>query len=184
MRKKEELRELYRQKRADIPKEDRVLQSIDMCRMLSLWDVLRNAYGICSYMAIGEEVTLLRLMDLLAQERIPFAFPRVEGEDMVFIEYNDNLDFEKSAFGIQEPVGGRGIGWEKAAVLVPGIAFDLKGGRIGYGKGYYDRFLAAHPDYTPIGICFTEQVSEEPLPVEETDVRMKYLALPDRILKI
>jgi 5-formyltetrahydrofolate cyclo-ligase len=184
MKKKEEVREFYREKRAAIPKEDRVLQSIDMCRMLSLWDVLHSAYGISSYMAINEEVTLLRLMDILMGERIPFAFPRVNGDQMEFIEYNDNLDFEKSAFGIQEPVGGRPITWEKAVVLVPGIAFDLKGNRLGYGKGYYDRFLKEHPNYLAVGVCFMEQVSEEELPCDKEDVKMSYLALPDRVIRI
>lgn len=184
MTKKEKERNRFLKRREEIPQETRVLRSIEMCRMLAQWEVLRKAYGICTYMAFGEEVTLLRLRDLLANDGIPFAVPKVEGKEMSFIEWTPNLSFEKNEFGILEPEGGKPVSWEKAVALVPGVAFDLQGNRIGYGKGYYDRYLSLHPDMLKVGICFLEQVSEDPLPAEESDVKMQYLACPDRIIRI
>ena len=181
---KQEAREKYARVRAEMPMETRVFRSISMCRMLCMWDLLCESYGICSYMSFGEEVTLLRLPELMQDTGVPFAYPRVEGDQMDFYEYRADTEFHRSSFGILEPDGTKPVAWEKAAVLVPGVAFDLSGGRIGYGKGYYDRYLSAHPDLTRIGIAFTEQVSEEPLPTDESDVKMHYLVLPDRIMKI
>ena len=184
MTKKEKERNRFLKLREEIPQETRVLRSIEMCRMLAQWEVLRKAYGVYTYMAFREEVTLLRLRDLLANEGIPFAVPRVEGEEMTFIEWTPNLSFSKSSFGILEPEDGKPVSWEKAVALVPGVAFDLQGNRLGYGKGYYDRYLKDHPELLRVGICFLEQVSEEPLAAEESDVKMQYLACPDRIIRI
>jgi 5,10-methenyltetrahydrofolate synthetase len=78
----------------------------------------------------------------------------------------------EGAFHILEPIGEQFADYEKIDVaLVPGMAFDAAGHRLGRGKGYYDRFLAAHPHLYKIGVCFPFQHVAE-VPVNEYDVCM------------
>jgi len=89
-----------------------------------------------------------------------FAFPRVTSEINGIMEMVYSDQFANSPWGIPEPVGGRVV--EPAdfdVVLIPLLAFDVKGHRVGYGKGFYDRYLAScRPDCLKIGISFFEAV--------------------------
>ena len=92
------------------------------------------------------------------------------------IQPDSTLEFGK--FNILEP----NADWLKfsdklhlpAIILIPGLAFDLQGGRLGRGMGYYDRFLAKHPSLVKIGLCYDFQIIPE-VPTEEHDVRMDYI---------
>ena len=59
-------------------------------------------------------------------------------------------------------------------MLVPGVAFDLEGNRIGYGKGYYDNYLKDYPEILTVGICFSNQILEK-IPFEDCDIRLDYV---------
>ena len=108
-------------------------------------------------------------------------YPRVEGDQLQFFA-STSVDHEVGSFNILEP---KADGEPRPAnkmdlVFVPGVAFDLKGGRLGYGKGFYDRALAGFTG-PKIGICFHSQVSDQALPQEETDEVLDYL-LPENYL--
>ncbi len=77
-------------------------------------------------------------------------------------------------FGTVHPAGEKAYTGSFEVIIVPGIVFDAKGNRIGYGGGYYDRFLADHPDSLKIGVCFREQLIKEIQPAPH-DVRMDRL---------
>lgn len=104
-----------------------------------------------------------------------WAFPKVVGEDLVFYQVRSfEDDMSPGAFGIMEPQEGlEEIDIGKVDLfLCPGLGFDLKGGRIGRGKGFYDRMLEqARPDVTKLGVCFDYQVVEE-VAMDDHDVRM------------
>ena len=76
--------------------------------------------------------------------------PRVEGDDMVYYEIKDFSTLKSGYFGIMEPDGGKVCTREEGFLLVPGVAFDPARHRVGYGKGFYDRFLAAHLGFTNV----------------------------------
>jgi len=100
-------------------------------------------------------------------------YPRVEGESLTFIAVADPGELRPGAFGILEPVGreGRNAG-EIDLIVVPGIAFDWTGHRLGFGQGYYDRVLRElGPEAIPVGLGFDWQVVEK-LPNEPHDIRM------------
>lgn len=109
-------------------------------------------------------------------------FPRLIGEELGFCPIRSFSDLGvKNRFGIAEPPPSFAPVDPKAidVVLVPGLVFDLAGNRVGYGRGYYDRFLpttAAHK----IGVAFDFQVCEK-LPQEEHDVKMEALVTPTKI---
>ena len=89
---------------------------------------------------------------------------------MRFIWMEDLSLTEKSSCGIPEPVSDEPIADDPhALVLMPGMAFDAAGHRIGYGGGYYDKFLAAEPDHPTLALCFDFQVVEH-LETEEFDI--------------
>ena len=86
--------------------------------------------------------------------------------------YTSRADLQEGAFHIMEPIGEPFGDHDQINVaLVPGMAFDAAGRRLGRGKGYYDRFLAAHPHLYKIGVCFPFQRVAE-VPFEEHDVCM------------
>ncbi len=104
-----------------------------------------------------------------------WVFPKVEGEDLVFHEVKDfDRDLKKGAYGILEPKSGlkRVMIEEVDIFLCPGLGFDPKGGRIGRGKGFYDRMLErARPDAVKLGVCYGYQLVDG-IVMEAHDVRM------------
>ena len=107
-----------------------------------------------------------------------FAYPRV-GEDgmLVFLSASE---FQMGGLGIREPVGET-MAPSPDLVLVPGLAFDTSGARLGRGKGFYDRWLAANPTVRSVGICFKCQIVES-LPFEAHDARVSAILSEEGIL--
>jgi 5-formyltetrahydrofolate cyclo-ligase len=104
------------------------------------------------------------------------AYPRVRGNELEFVQVLDPSDLRQGTFGVLEPVGMRIVSPESIDLaVVPGVAFDRAGHRLGYGKGFYDRGL--HGSRCPgflAGLCFEQQLVDR-LPAEEHDVRMDIL---------
>ena len=98
--------------------------------------------------------------------------PKVFGDKMEFFRIDSLNNLEKGNFGVLEPSEyTEKADIKDALVIVPGVAFDKSCNRIGYGKGFYDKYLSAHPTLDTIGIAFDIQVIEE-LPTEENDKRL------------
>lgn len=114
---------------------------------------------------------------LADEERL--LLPRVEGSDLLLFRVTDiDEQLVTSRWGIAEPNLDRCISVEEVrVVLVPGLAFDKQGHRLGYGRGYYDRLLPRLSTAVSIGIGFREQLSERLLPVTKGDVPLGELVL-------
>ena len=103
------------------------------------------------------------------------AVPRVCGDDMIFFYMTDFDRVEKSSFGIPEPLGDEPVADDPTAlVLMPGLAFDKEGHRIGYGGGFYDRFLAAEPDHPTLALCYDFQMLPK-VETEEFDIPVDFV---------
>lgn len=91
---------------------------------------------------------------------------------------------ERHRFGYHQPVAGSPIidDAEIDLVLVPGLVFDRWGNRLGFGAGYYDRFLGRLGNAVRMGVC--DQVSDERLPTEPHDVVMTHLATPEGVVEV
>lgn len=102
------------------------------------------------------------------------ALPQVVGEgEMVFRRIDRKTVYEVSHYGIEEPINGEILVPTKASViLVPGTVFDPTGNRIGYGGGFYDRYLVKHQKGMKIGLCYEHQIATEGIPVEAGDIPM------------
>ena len=137
---------------------------------------------ILSYRALRSEADPASVA--WSERRHTWAYPKVSGDLLEFYQADSAEDFEKGQLGIMEPVAdtSRRIRMDQVqAVLVPAVAFDLNGQRLGRGKGHYDRALVAMPKALRIGIGFSCQLSFQPLPVEAHDQRMHFIVTEDLI---
>lgn len=137
----------------------------------------RNARTIMAYWSLPDEADIRPLVDQLVAQGITIVLPKVTGEEtMELRRYASRADLEEGAFHIMEPVGESFTDYDQIdIILVPGMAFDAAGHRLGRGKGFYDRFLNAHFSTTHhpylLGVCFPFQRVAE-VPSEEHDVVM------------
>lgn len=144
--------------------------------------LLDGRKSVFVYLSFSSEATTDKLAEaLLAAGKAVYA-PRVEGDKMVAVPLLKESDFALSDYGVREPLGEAYSG-EIEAAIVPLLAVDLRGVRLGYGGGYYDKFLAEHPETFKVGYGYDFQISDE-LPEEETDVRMDAIATDVRALRI
>lgn len=125
----------------------------------------------CYVSAKGEVETLPLLRDLLEEKTVVVPFCTDKNGNMISSEIKSINELQDGLFGILEPKNPKEFQKEKIDfVIVPGVAFDKGGYRLGYGKGYYDRFLC---DISPfkLGVCGEEFFLEE-IPHNEFDIKM------------
>ena len=153
--------------------------------LLSL-DEYADAKCIALYAPAHNEVdTGLILADAFhAGKRV--LFPAVCGNQMVFRRVDHIDELQEGTFGILEPcpTGTDHQADEADLIVVPGVAFDLAGHRIGYGKGFYDRFLH-HPDCSAhlVGLCHDFQLTEGIIPADVHDIPMEIIVSEIRIIR-
>ena len=126
---------------------------------------------LMAYWPLNDEVDVRQLLDVLVAQGVTVLLPRVVSETAMELRcYTGRTDLAVGAFGIMEPVGEVFVDYAAIDIaLVPGMAFDAQGRRLGRGRGYYDRFLATLPSIYKIGVCFDFQKVEE-VPSDEHDV--------------
>ncbi len=126
---------------------------------------------VAGYFPLGSEIDPRRLMAHLADAGASLALPRVvAGAPLSFHHWRPSDRLEKSGFGVAEPLADAPV-CRPGLVLVPMLAFDTKGGRMGYGQGHYDRTLSvlrADPNVFALGLAFEAQKVAD-LPVEDHD---------------
>ncbi|WP_288279421.1 5-formyltetrahydrofolate cyclo-ligase [uncultured Prevotella sp.] len=163
-----QMREAKKQHQAQLAR-----MSEDIVRKLQGMMESRNVRTVMAYWPLSDEVDIRPLVDQLAALGVSVVLPKVTGDEtMELRHYASREDLEEGAFHIMEPVGEPFIAFDLIDfALVPGMAFDAAGHRLGRGKGYYDRFLSTHPDIYKIGVCFPFQRVTE-VPSEAHDVVM------------
>lgn len=149
--------------------DDRVLRSVALWSQVAALAEYSSARSVMAFVGFGSEPDTDPLFARLAAEGRRLLLPRVEDGRLVVCDGDGPMAV--SRFGVTEPQGPALDPAEVDLVIVPGLAFTLAGDRIGYGAGFYDRFLptVAAPN---VGVCFLEQVVDE-LPVEPHDVRVQ-----------
>lgn len=141
--------------------------------------VCGGALSVYLYMDVRKEAGTRRILEALWARKIPAALPRVEGEQINFYIAGGYGDLSPGSMGIPEPSQTCPRARDrKALVLVPGMAFDVSGRRLGYGGGYYDRFFAREPQHPRWGLAYGFQMVEE-LVQEDWDQRVERVITPD-----
>ena len=175
---KAQLRKLARQTLARCPQKQHQHLSASLTQILTeaLKAHFPNALRIATFSALPHEPELSLLSSLLPERQ--FLYPLVLNDEMMsFHLVTDPTTLEKGAFNILEPnpqIHPPVSAKELDLLLVPGLAFDLKGNRLGQGKGYYDRYLQQIPDTPTIGISFGTQLLPS-LPSEPHDRPLSHL---------
>lgn len=183
MQEKNQIRFSFRQKRAALTELEVSLWSEKICEVLQRQPCFQEAEKIYFYYPLGNEANLLPLAAVALAQGKQTAFPRVDGDDMEFYQVHGLSEFALGAFGVMEPVGGEKISAEHGLVFVPGLVFDRVGGRMGYGKGYYDRYFARYPECFKLGICYQMQLIPQ-VPCDRHDVIMDGVVTEQRIFKV
>lgn len=129
-----------------------------------------DAKTIYGYMPYNQEVRTIPMMKQALADGKRVAVPKVYGDQMRFIYITDFDRMENSDFGIPEPIDDDPVAEDPdALVLMPGLAFDKEGHRIGYGGGFYDKFLQREPNHPTVALCYDFQIVPE-IPVEDYDI--------------
>jgi 5-formyltetrahydrofolate cyclo-ligase len=144
----------------------------------------RQAGTVGLYSPVLNEVQTERVARRCLADGKRLAYPRVTGDDLRFVEVADLGTMSPGTFGVLEPVGNQLMPVAEIDLLIiPGVAFDLEGNRLGYGKGYYDRALAVcRPDQERVGFAYEFQVVEQ-LPVAGHDCRLTCVVTEQRTLR-
>ena len=132
--------------------------------------VYRDAKTIYGYMPYNQEVRTIPMMEQALRDGKRVAVPKVYGDTMKFIYMDDLSKVEEGYYNIPEPIADGPVAEDPTAlVLMPGLAFDEKGNRMGYGGGFYDKFLAQEPDHPTVALCYAFQMVDH-IPTEEYDI--------------
>lgn len=173
--KKQELRKEYKQIRNNIIDKankskiitNKVIEDIDY----------KNANIIALFKSFGSEIDTTELIKLSIENGKIVLLPKVVKDKLRFYKIKSLSEILiKSKFGVEEPVGNEEHHIENQKidlVIVPGLCFDKENNRLGYGKGYYDRFLK-DANAKSIAICFKEQILKNSLlPITDKDVKVQ-----------
>jgi len=156
-----------------LPPEERGRRSVAIAERLLDLPEARAASVVLAFSSFGSEVDTARILQGLQGDGRTVALPRVQGQDVVPVTYALGDDLTETRFGAHEPAAGRALTpAELDLVIVPGVAFDRRGARVGYGGGFYDRLLPSlRPGVRAIAVAFELQVVEE-VPVGGMDRRV------------
>ena len=149
--------------------DDRLLRSIDLWNQLADVPEFASAGAVMAFVGMRSEPDTDPLFARLAAAGTRLLLPRVEGGRLVVCDHDGTL--VKSTFGVPEPTGPALDPAVVEFVVVPGLAFTADGRRLGYGAGFYDRFLPTVAGVPNAGVCFSEQLVDD-VPWEDHDVRV------------
>ncbi len=180
---KNTIRKELRQKRALLENRE-YLSSLIADTFLST-DLYQKAEILLLYCSVSSEVSTEKIFSKALNDNKKVAFPLCLDNNgvMEFYYVNDIADLEEGMYGIKAPKRSceKYTNSENTLCIVPGLAFDKKGYRLGYGKGYYDRFLENFNGISA-GLCF-EAMLEEILPTDKFDKKTDYLITDKKIYK-
>lgn len=152
---------------------ERRAQSERICAEIETLLLEREVRVLHSFLPMGSEVELFPLLDRAVAKGIAVYAPKsLKGRVLENYRYQSQEQLVQGVFGTRYPAGDTPYTGEYDLIIVPGLAFTPEGDRLGYGAGYYDTFLARHPNAYTAAVCFQSQVLPS-LPVEAHDHAVK-----------
>ena len=166
---KQELRRMIREKKRAMTVAEIETKSEALGELFRQTDAYRNAKTIYGYLPYNQEVRTVAMLEQAIRDGKRVAVPKCYGDEMKFIFMEDLSLVEKGYANIPEPIADGPIADDETAlVLMPGLAFDPQGHRIGYGGGFYDKFLAKEMHPT-LALCYDFQMLDH-LETEQFDI--------------
>ena len=173
--KKSELRQIIKEQKRAMTPEQIESASARLGELFLNCDLYKQAQTIYFYLPYNQEVRTIPMIERAWAEGKRVAVPKVYDDEMRFIYIEDFSGVAKGSFGIPEPVEDAPVAEDPhALVLMPGLAFDREGHRIGYGGGYYDKYLNAQPGHPTVALCYEFQMFPV-LETEEHDIPVDYV---------
>lgn len=156
---KQALRKQIREKKRAMTEEEIVTKSEELGRLFTASEAYRQAKTIYGYLPYNQEVRTVAMLQQALDDGKQVAVPKCYGDEMRFIYLTDLSRVEKGYCGIPEPVEDGPVAEDPTAlVLMPGLAFDPQGHRMGYGGGFYDKFLEKEPNHPTLALCYDFQM--------------------------
>ena len=180
-RAKQSLRELLIQKRRMMSAEERTAQSALILSQLEKMTVFQEAKTVLLYYPKNNEVDVLPLFKRYKRDKV-LLLPVTHRRGMTANPYEGNDKMHRGKVGIPEPTTPPYEG-EIDLIIVPAVAFDKQGNRLGRGGGYYDRFLKKQSHATVIGVGYDFQLVDE-VPVRQHDQKMHRIILPSQTIQV
>ena len=172
---KKELRRMIREKKRAMTPEEIAARSEQLGILLTRSEAYQNAATIYGYLPYNQEVRTVPMLEQALRDGKRVAVPKCYGDEMKFIFMDDLSLVEKGYAGIPEPIADGPVADDKTAlVLMPGLAFDPEGHRVGYGGGFYDKFLEAEPNHPTLALCYEFQMLPH-LDTEAHDIPVDYV---------
>ena len=167
---KQELRRMIREKKRAMTTQEIEAYSAELGRLFRETEAYRAATTSSGYLPYNQEVRTVAMLEQAMRDGKRVAVPKCYGDEMRFIFMDDLSNVEKGYANIPEPIADEPVADDPTAlVLMPGLAFDREGHRIGYGGGFYDKFLAAEPGHPTLALCYDFQMMAH-LETEEYDI--------------
>ncbi|MBE0447039.1 MAG: 5-formyltetrahydrofolate cyclo-ligase [Actinobacteria bacterium] len=181
------LRQVVKRRRDALSRNERERKAIAIKERLFVLPEFRNAESVLFYAAFGSEVPTLKMMSesLGLGKKIILPITDTKTKNLALRRVHDLKNLQLNQYGIPEPVPESTVHHdynEVDLVIVPGVVFDRYGQRIGYGGGYYDRFLnRIDPSVPRVSIAFEEQIVPE-IPAESHDLPVDKIITEERVI--
>ncbi len=178
------IRKQMKQLRADMTRTERFEKSMQIFEQLITVPEFKRADRIYTYVSMDNEIDTIMFIDYsLSLEKRVFV-PRVSGKDMEFYEISDISELNPGYMGIYEPdINGKEPDYSRTGFMcMPGLAFDKSYNRIGYGGGFYDRYLSVENKLYKAALAYEAQLFES-IPAQDGDVRPDMIVTEESIYR-
>ena len=178
---KTSLRKLLLGRRDNLSADFMKIASKQIQKNLKRIESYREAQTIACYYSIGSEVRTQDIMQEIISDGKTLALPKIDNDMLVFYNVKKFDDLEEGEFGIMEPKQNCSVVTKFDILLVPAIAMTSKGQRLGYGKGFYDRFLAGK-DLTTVALTYSRLIVKH-IPKSNNDIQINWVVTEDEVIK-
>lgn len=143
----------------------------------------QKAKTVCVYMSYNGELDTKEIIKEARRQGKTVAAPKVQGRQMEFYTFESEEEMERDRHGILEPVPNENnkVDDEQALLIMPGVAFDEQRNRIGYGGGFYDRYIQTHPTMKKIAVAYDFQIVEH-VPADFFDQKPDTIVTDKRVI--
>jgi len=186
---KTELRNRYLAERKSIPEDQKKKFDSEICKRIIATASFRFSTTVLVYSALPSEIDLGDLIREAYSKGKRVVFPRcIPGTSLMEFHEVDNLDvLKKGSFSIMEPPADAPV-WkpspaDRAVCVIPAVLFDVSGHRIGYGKGFYDRYLSGKSGIQRIGVAYDRFITES-VPHGRYDLSVDFIVSEKRLLSV
>lgn len=181
---KQALRQKFLSLRNALTEEEVERKSRQILQRLTAHPIYRDCACLYTYVDFRKEVRTGPLIVRALEEGKRVAVPKTAGKRITFYYIKDPEELLPGRFGILEPASFcEEAAEEEALLILPGVAFDRSGGRLGYGGGFYDRYLAAHPGHNPAALAYDLQIAAG-IPAEPFDLRVPRIFTESALINV